>query len=170
MRFIMPPVSGAAGIRATSATAPTHEEDGMELLEHVNWIAIVVCVVAAMALGFVWYGPLFGKLWLELMGWGNKNEAELKEMQSKAMPGYAVMAVGAAIMALVLHAVLHATAATTVAAAATVAAVLWLGFVATSTLGTAMFSDTDKRLWALTEGYVLVQMVVFAVILTLMAA
>ena len=50
----------------------------MELLEHVNWIAIVVCVVAAMALGFVWYGPLFGKLWLELMGWGNKNEAELK--------------------------------------------------------------------------------------------
>ncbi|MCC7019078.1 MAG: DUF1761 domain-containing protein [Ardenticatenales bacterium] len=142
----------------------------MELLEHVNWIAIVVCVVAAMALGFVWYGPLFGKLWLELMGWGTKNEAELKEMQSKAMPGYAVMAVGAAVMALVLQAVLHATGAATVGAAVIVAALLWLGFVATSTLGTAMFSDTDKRLWALNEGYVLVQMVLFAVILTLLAA
>lgn len=142
----------------------------MDLFEHVDWIAIVGCVAAAMALGFVWYGPLFGKLWLELMGWGNKNEAELKEMQATAMPGYAVMAVGAAVMALVLHAVLHAAEATTMVAAVTAAAWLWLGFVATSTLGSAMFSDTDKRLWALNQGYVLVQMVIFAVILNLRTA
>lgn len=142
----------------------------MALFEHVNWLAIGACVVAAMALGFVWYGPLFGKAWMALMGWGDKSPEELKAMQAAAMPAYGVMAVGAAVMALVLHAVLHATAATTMGAAATVAALLWLGFVATATLAQAMFSHENKQLWALNQGYVLVQMVVFAVILTLLAA
>lgn len=142
----------------------------MALFEHVNWIAIAACVVAAMALGFVWYGPLFGKQWMALMGWGDKSPDELKAMQSAAMPAYGVMAVGAAVMALVLHAVLHAADAASLGAAVTVAVLLWLGFVATSTLASAMFSHENKSLWALNQGYVLVQMVVFAAILSLMTA
>lgn len=142
----------------------------MALFDHVNWLAIVACIVAAMVLGFLWYGPLFGKRWLDLMGWGSKSPDELKAMQAAAMPGYGVMAVGAAVMALVLHAVLHATEAASIGAAVGVAALLWLGFVATSTLATAMFSHENKQLWALNQGYVLVQMVVFAAILSVMAA
>jgi len=34
----------------------------------INGWAVLVCGVVAMALGFVWYGPLFGKKWLELIG------------------------------------------------------------------------------------------------------
>lgn len=142
----------------------------MALFEHVNWLAILACVIAAMALGFVWYGPLFGKQWMALMGWGDKTPEELKAMQAAAMPAYGVMAVGAAVMAVVLHAVLHATEADSLGAAAVVAALLWLGFVATSTLASAMFSHENTRLWALNQGYVLVQMVVFAAILSVMAA
>lgn len=34
----------------------------------INWLAIVLCMVAAVVLGFVWYGPLFGKKWMALSG------------------------------------------------------------------------------------------------------
>jgi hypothetical protein len=30
---------------------------------HVNYLAILVAVVAQMIIGFLWFGPLFGKVW-----------------------------------------------------------------------------------------------------------
>lgn len=34
----------------------------------VSWFGILVAVIAAMAIGTVWYGPLFGKKWMKLVG------------------------------------------------------------------------------------------------------
>lgn len=35
---------------------------------HINYLAVLVSVVALFFLGFLWYGPLFGKAWARLMG------------------------------------------------------------------------------------------------------
>lgn len=37
-------------------------------LAYINWLAIVAATIATMALGAVWYGPLFGKQWMKLEG------------------------------------------------------------------------------------------------------
>lgn len=34
----------------------------------INWLAIIACVFVQVAVGFIWYGPLFGKLWAKLVG------------------------------------------------------------------------------------------------------
>ncbi len=34
----------------------------------IPWLAVVVATVAAFAVGFLWYGPLFGKTWSNLIG------------------------------------------------------------------------------------------------------
>ncbi|WP_260482692.1 DUF1761 domain-containing protein [Sphingomicrobium flavum] len=34
----------------------------------INWIAVLVASVSAFILGGIWYGPLFGKKWMELVG------------------------------------------------------------------------------------------------------
>jgi hypothetical protein len=34
----------------------------------INYYAIAACVLAGMIFGFLWYGPLFGKVWGRLMG------------------------------------------------------------------------------------------------------
>ena len=34
----------------------------------VNYLAVIACVVAAMPVGFLWFGPLFGKAWAKAMG------------------------------------------------------------------------------------------------------
>jgi hypothetical protein len=46
---------------------------------HLNWLAILVAVVASMIIGFVWFGPLFGKIWAKEMKFppGFKPEASV---------------------------------------------------------------------------------------------
>ncbi len=34
----------------------------------INHLAILVCVVVLFGLGFLWYGPLFGEPWMEMVG------------------------------------------------------------------------------------------------------
>ena len=34
---------------------------------HLNWLAVLVAVVASFFFGWLWYGPLFGKKWASLM-------------------------------------------------------------------------------------------------------
>jgi hypothetical protein len=36
--------------------------------QKINWLAVLVAVVLQFALGFLWYGPLFGDPWMEMVG------------------------------------------------------------------------------------------------------
>jgi hypothetical protein len=37
-------------------------------MPEVNWLAVLVATVATFVLGGLWYGPLFGKLWMRASG------------------------------------------------------------------------------------------------------
>jgi len=47
----------AAGYRANEA-----------MLKGFNWIGALVALVLMEALGFLWYGPLFGDMWMKALG------------------------------------------------------------------------------------------------------
>ena len=51
----------------------------MPITTPINYLAVLVCAILAMALGFVWYGPLFGKKWMKLVC-----ADEMTEEQKKA--------------------------------------------------------------------------------------
>lgn len=34
----------------------------------INWLAVVVAIVVAQVVGFLWYGPLFSKQWMAALG------------------------------------------------------------------------------------------------------
>ncbi|HEY9218294.1 MAG TPA: DUF1761 domain-containing protein [Phenylobacterium sp.] len=38
------------------------------MLRGINWIAVLITVVLLEALGFLWYGPLFGARWTAALG------------------------------------------------------------------------------------------------------
>ena len=38
------------------------------MLKGVNWVAVIIATVLLEVLGFLWYGPLFGKAWLAALG------------------------------------------------------------------------------------------------------
>ena len=137
----------------------------------VNYVAILACGVAAMVVGFVWYGPLFGKKWADLMGWGTLTPEAMKEKQRAAVPGYIASFVGALVMAYVLqHGLVFGNAylnMSGVNAGLMGAFWFWLGFVAPVTVGQVFWDGKPWMLWLINAGYWLVQMVVMAIILSL---
>ncbi len=65
---------------------------------HLNWLAIVVAVVASFAIGGVWYGLLFGKTWAKEMGFTEG----WKPTGAEIARGMILSIVGALLMAYVL--------------------------------------------------------------------
>ena len=70
----------------------------------INYLAVLLCGIVSMVLGFVWYGALFGKTWVRLSG---MNPNELTEAKKRGMMvGYLLSFVGSLVMADVLAHVL----------------------------------------------------------------
>ncbi|MEO8244011.1 MAG: DUF1761 domain-containing protein, partial [bacterium] len=66
-------------------------------LAYVNWPAVLLGTVAAFALGMVWFGPIFGKVWTK----GSHNIAPPPSLPLAAM---ALQLLGTFLMALVIGA------------------------------------------------------------------
>ena len=65
---------------------------------HINYVAILVAVVANFILGFLWYTPLFGKLWAKELGL----DTTIPPQQNEMIRGMAFMVIGNFFLAWVL--------------------------------------------------------------------
>jgi len=140
----------------------------------VNYLAVSASGVAAMILGSVWYGPLFGKQWMAMMGLTPEKTAAMKAdpaAKKKMMRSYGLMFLGALVMAYVLsHALAFAQAyigSKGAMAGVSVGFWNWLGFIVPVTMGSVLWESRPWKLWALNAGYYLVQLVMMGVILAL---
>ncbi len=68
----------------------------MEPTVSVNDLTILVCVVIAMPLGFLWFGLLFGKAWARHMG------MESEDAQGGMTKAMVIYALGSFLMVFVL--------------------------------------------------------------------
>ncbi len=140
----------------------------------MNYIAVLVAAVAAVALGSLWYGPLFGKAWMKTLGFGPEDLERMKNDpagKKKMMRSYAIMAVGSLIMSFVLARTLIAVNTTEhiagVGLALKVAFWYWLGFVAPVSISGVLWESKSWKWWFITAGYYLVSLFVMGVIITL---
>ena len=133
---------------------------GEFIMPSVNYVAVLVAAIASMVLGFVWYGPLFGKTWMKLMG--------VKEMGDKSqMPkNYSIVFVGSLVTAYVVSVFLSLTNMTTLTGALTLAFWSWLGFQATILLGSVLWEGKSWNLYGLNAGYWLVNLLVISAVLS----
>lgn len=135
----------------------------------INYLAVLLSAIVAMVIGFLWYGPLFGKKWSELMGWGPMTPEKMAEMQKKARPAYVITFVGALVMAYVLaHSIVFAGAflnVTGVSAGLQAAFWSWLGFVAPVTIGTVLWDGKPWMLWVINASYYFVLLLAMGIVL-----
>jgi hypothetical protein len=126
----------------------------------INWLALIVAVIARMVLGAVWFSPpLFVKPWLAVSG---VSEAQMKAGMPKALT---FDLVGTIVMAFVLvHAVKYA-GAQGIAQGAAVGFLNWLGFVAVTTLSATLHEHRPFKLWLISNGYQLVALLIMGAIL-----
>lgn len=133
-------------------------------LAEVNYFAVLVAAVAPMVIGGIWYGPIFGKIWIEAHGHDPERLAEMQKGMGKA---YAVSFVCYLVMALVMALLIAATDWWGVHGGIHTGLICWLGFAATISLTAHLFSDKKPAAYLLDAGYQLVYMVTMAVIVAI---
>lgn len=112
----------------------------------LNWWAILVATAAAFALGYVWYGPVFGKAWLAALG---KTEDEL---QPSPTP-FVVSFVAALATCVVVAALMNGLGMTGVADGAVFGLLTGVGFIAAAMASDSAFCGWGWKLWAIQAGY-----------------
>ena len=121
----------------------------------INWLAVILSVVANMILGWLWYGPLFGKQWAAAIG------KKMEELEMKPAL-YVIPILGTLVGAIVLWNIMGATGLSGVVAAFW----MWLGFAALTSLTNASFRGSGTTLRAIEQSAHLVGLVITGVLLT----
>lgn len=139
---------------------------------YVNYWAIILAAIANMALGFAWYGPLFGKWW---MAWSGHSAESIDAAKARGgmWKTYVLTFMGSLVMAYVLrHSVVFASNYMEISgvwAGLQTGFWSWLGFVAPVTLGAVLWEGKPWKLWFLMNAYYLIALMVIGVIVSVWA-
>lgn len=129
-----------------------------------NYLSVLGAALAAFLLGWIWYGPLFGKQWMAMMGYTKESIKTMKMKPSTAMVlGFFSMLAMAYVVAMFSNILAIADFSGAVA----LAFFLWLGFVATVLLGSVLWENRSWNLYFFNIAYHLVTISLIAVIVSL---
>lgn len=133
----------------------------------INYLAVLVCAVLSMVVGSIWYGPLFGKKWAEIIGADMSDEIKRKQMQKEAASLYAVQFV---LSLLQLYILAHFVQGWTEVSGIENALWLWLGFILPTIAGGVMWNNNPNKVkWSMfliQAGYQLIMFIIYGLILS----
>lgn len=130
----------------------------METTVSISWLAVIVAAIVKFAIGAVWYQPLFGKRWRELM------KVPEGSMTEGLAQGMIVGFVGDLVMAYILARFVAHYGDGGIGGGLLVAFMAWLGFVATLMAGQIYYEKKPMELIAINAGYQLVGLLVMGAI------
>ena len=130
----------------------------------INYLAVLVAAIANMVVGALWYGPLFGKAWMQEM---KITEKDMKKAKEKGMASLMIINfIGTLITAYVLAHFVGYLSLSTFMDGLQLAFWVWLGFFAAATLlGGVLWEGKPWKLFGLNVAYYLVVLSVMASIL-----
>lgn len=131
-----------------------------------NIYAVLAATVAAMVLGTLWYGPVFGKQWMAMTGMTKESMKAMKLSPAAAMGFMAVLTF--LMMYVLAHGIAFgniATGMSGVEGGMTGAFWYWLGFCVPLTAGAFLWENKTWKLWVFNALYYLVVLLVGGAIL-----
>lgn len=114
-----------------------------------NWISIIVAALAAFAVGGIWYGPLFGKIWMAEVGF---TEEDAKDSNMALLFG-GTIALNLISAVFLGHLLAHFDPAPR--QTMMIATGIALGFVIPSLAVNYMYNRKTMRLFLIDAGYYL---------------
>jgi hypothetical protein len=129
--------------------------------QKINHVAIVVCVIVLFALGFFWYGSLFGETWMRMVG------LSMEEIEASG-PGAGVWItnlIATVVPLYVLAWLLLKLNVTTGLRGAGIGLLIGFAFIFLSRMTSDMFSQNPYGLSWIVGGYSMVALTVSGFIL-----
>jgi hypothetical protein len=132
----------------------------------LNYWAIASGAVLSMVIGAIWYGPLFGKKWMELVGVNSTDLEARKKMQKSAGPLYLAQFILTLFQVLVLA---HLVADTQLTGGLERSLWIWAAFIIPTLAGAVMWTnESGKRKWTrffIQGGYQLLMYIIYGLLL-----
>lgn len=140
----------------------------------INFVAILIVVVANFFIGFLWYTPLFGKAWAKEMGFDTSGEPPKGAM----IKGMVIMVIGQFLLAWVFaHNIaawnpvswgLEPSEIPTWSNALMAAIFTWLGFFVPQDLGVVAWENKTWKLFFINTGYHFITLLIASMVISYM--
>ncbi|MFH1917163.1 MAG: DUF1761 domain-containing protein [Nanoarchaeota archaeon] len=122
-----------------------------------NLLAVLIAAIASFAIGALWYSPLlFGKTWMRLAG--------IKNMKGRA-GSYIIGFITTLVTAYILAFGIAYTQAATIPEGLIVGALVWVGFIATISMGMLIYEGKPVKLYFINNAYHLLSLLVMSAII-----
>src|SRR5438067_13905612 len=95
----------------------------------VNYWAVLASAVASLVVGGIWFGPLFGKIFMRAMGMHEMSEEKKAAMKKMMVPAYIKQFIASLVMFFVFAWLMGALGLTSVKGGLQAAFWVWLGFI-----------------------------------------
>jgi len=132
----------------------------------INYWAVLVAAIVSMGIGSLWYGVLFVKPWMRMMGYTEESMKGMRMTPKKAMTLQFIVSL---IMAYVLaYFVIVAGAFDSLSvwgAGVATAFWIWLGFIVPITIGIVLWENKPWKLWFINASNYLVTLLIMGAIL-----
>ena len=133
------------------------------MLSSVNYLAVLTATIVSFFLGFLWYGPLFGKRWMKLMNFTEKNIKNMKLTPMKAMTlGFVTTLITVYVLAMFLK----IAQVETISSGLIIGFWIWLGFFATTSLGSFLWEGKSINLYLFNNAFNLINILIVSGILS----
>lgn len=132
----------------------------MDFVLSMNWWAIVVATVVAFLLGWLWYGPLFGKAWLDALG---KTEEDIEPSPTPFIISFFTTLLTCIVMA----GLIQALGINTWTGGLVLGLAVGIGFITTSNISDGTFCRWSWSLVSIQSGYRAVYSVLMGLILAM---
>ena len=127
-------------------------------LAALNWLAILVATVGSFVLGYLWYGPVFGKAWLAAQ---DKTADDIKPSPTPFIITFFTTLATCIAMAVILDML----EVSSLAGGALLGLVVGLAFIACSNISDGAYCGWSWKLVAIQSGYRTVYCVLMGIVL-----
>ena len=136
----------------------------------INFWVVLVCAVLSLVVGSIWYGPLFGKKWMKIIGLDTSNVEKNKEMQKAMWPLYLLQFILSLMQIYILAYYVEIGSWLDISGICN-SLLIWVAFIVPTLAGSAMWNNnTNKMKWeqfSIQAGYQLVMFVIFGFVLAI---
>ncbi|MCR4260959.1 MAG: DUF1761 domain-containing protein [Candidatus Colwellbacteria bacterium] len=133
-------------------------------MPNINLIGVALAGVLGMFIGFSWYGPLFGKQWVQLMGF---TKEDIEEAKKKGMIlNYGLGFLGQIATAYALALLVASSFQYFGGFSYSIILWIWLGIVVPIQMGAVLWEGKPWKLFVLNCMYYLVQMMAMGFVLS----
>lgn len=120
-----------------------------QVISNLNFLAVLVAAFSAFFIGWIWYGPLFGKKWMELNGFTKENMSQKKWLPLPLIMGINYIATLLAAFSLAMFLGTESDAVFGIFAGLMIA-IFW---IATSRLNDVLYEQKPMGLFWINVGY-----------------